>query len=539
MEPFARLFGGLLLFVYHCFDRLVIHGYLSGLSRPEQVVYFFRQVVGVPAITKEVLSRRTIEYQSWVEAFARNRHLPLEWAETGVRKQDYLQLPLRRLKSRNAHGVYFILKSMEQGSTFRSSAPKYPTADPHYRILARQRSRFTHYYFYLRDPILGPMVMRVASFFPFQTTYCLNGHSFIENELNRQGMTFRKSDNAFLSVADPQALQAAADRFTPELIRERLEYWTLVLGPKFSRRERAAMNLRRFYAVRQVEYCRNFIFQRHFPIHRLFERSCELGLWGLTAHKISEVFGTRLTRRLRGKLHTTLEQIEHGHHIFRAYWKNGFLKQYEKFSTFLRNELCSNNLADFGLKKGLEHLDAVRQKFLQITDGFTAFQAQTLNVHVDFPLLQRLALPVTVGSARFPGIRIHDTRLLRLLEVLLHGGTRLAGWRATQIHQAVLATYALAASRYGLNQLRYDLRKLRAHGLLQRDAQHYAYRLTDKGVKVAVLFVLFHQRLCGPLAHSLFHHQPDRTLAPNTKLEAAFHKADNSIRDIIELLEAA
>jgi hypothetical protein len=25
-------------------------------------------------------------------------------------------------------------------------------------------------------------------------------------------------------------------------------------------------------------------------------------------------------------------------------------KQYEKFSTFLRNELCSNNLTDFGLK---------------------------------------------------------------------------------------------------------------------------------------------------------------------------------------------
>ena len=48
MELFARLFGGLLLFVCHCFDRLVIHGYLSGLSRPEQVVYFFREVVGGP-----------------------------------------------------------------------------------------------------------------------------------------------------------------------------------------------------------------------------------------------------------------------------------------------------------------------------------------------------------------------------------------------------------------------------------------------------------------------------------------------------------
>jgi hypothetical protein len=27
--------------------------------------------------------------------------------------------------------------------------PKYPTKDPHYRILARQRSRFTHYYFWV------------------------------------------------------------------------------------------------------------------------------------------------------------------------------------------------------------------------------------------------------------------------------------------------------------------------------------------------------------------------------------------------------
>ncbi len=36
MESFAKLFGRLLVFVYHCFDRVVIHGYLSGLSRPEQ-----------------------------------------------------------------------------------------------------------------------------------------------------------------------------------------------------------------------------------------------------------------------------------------------------------------------------------------------------------------------------------------------------------------------------------------------------------------------------------------------------------------------
>jgi hypothetical protein len=46
----------------------------------------------------------------------------------------------------------------------------------------------------------------------------------------------------------------------------------------------------------------------------------------------------------------------------RAYWKNSFLKQYEKFACFLETN-CSNNLRDFGLKKGLDHLDAVRKRF--------------------------------------------------------------------------------------------------------------------------------------------------------------------------------
>ncbi|HVI77706.1 MAG TPA: hypothetical protein VM715_05995 [Candidatus Acidoferrum sp.] len=432
-----------------------------------------------------------------------------------------------------------IFKSMEQGPSFRISLPKYPTKDPHHRILARQRSRFTHYYFYIRDEVLGPMVMRVASFFPFQTTYYLNGHSFIAQELNRAKVGFRKNDNAFLAVDDVAALQAAADRLSPDIIRKRLDYWTFVLGPKFSAKERSALNLSRFYAIAQIEYCRNFIFKRNFPIHKLFERSCELGLWRLTADKIATIFGKRLNRRMRGKLATVIDQIEHGHHVFRAYFKSAVLRQYEKFSTFLRNELCSNNLNDFGLRKGLDHLDAVRQTFQTITSRFAGYQAQWLNVHVDFPLLQRIALPITIGSVRYPGIKIHDLRVIRLFEVLLHGGTHVGGWTAKQIHQAVITTFDLSDKAYGLNQLRYDLRKLKGHGLIERDGSRYAYRLTTKGVQIALLFLFFHKRLCGPLANSRFHHQPDLKHRPNSKLEVAYHRADKAIQKIVDVLVAA
>ena len=265
MDLFAKLFGNFIAFVYHCFDRIVIHGYLSALSRPEQVVHFFRQVIGVAVVSKEILSQRTADYQNWVEAFARNHHTPIEWAEKGVRKEDHVRPWLRRMTNKNAYGVYFIFKSMEQGPSFRVSVPKYPTKDPHYRILARQRSRFTHYYFYIRDEVLGPMVIRVASFFPFQTTYYLNGHSFIEQELNRAQVGFRKNDNAFLAVDDVAALQAAADRLSPDIIRKRLDYWTFILGPKFSAKERKQLNLSRFYAIAQIEYSATSFSSATFP----------------------------------------------------------------------------------------------------------------------------------------------------------------------------------------------------------------------------------------------------------------------------------
>jgi hypothetical protein len=49
-------------------------------------------------------------------------------------------------------------------------------------------------------------------------------YNFIEQELNREKVSFRKNDNAFLAVSHLQALQAAANRFTAEAIRKRLDY---------------------------------------------------------------------------------------------------------------------------------------------------------------------------------------------------------------------------------------------------------------------------------------------------------------------------
>lgn len=123
-------------------------------------------------------------------------------------------------------------------------------------------------------------------------------------------------------------------------------------------------------------------------------------------------------------------------------------------------------------------------------------------MHAEFALLRRIAMPIENGAVRTPGIRIQDVRMIRLLELLLHAGTMVGGWSTKQIHEAILDRFELTTRAYNINSLRYDLRKLRGHGLLEREAGRYAYRLTNKGQRFAILFLLFHQRLCGPLAGS-------------------------------------
>jgi hypothetical protein len=96
METVASLFGSLLALVYHGFDRIVILDHLPHLpllARPEIIVHFFRDIRQVKIISKKVFRQRTDDYHRWVEAFAKKRNLPVEWAEKGVRKEDYVRPP--------------------------------------------------------------------------------------------------------------------------------------------------------------------------------------------------------------------------------------------------------------------------------------------------------------------------------------------------------------------------------------------------------------------------------------------------------------
>jgi hypothetical protein len=88
------------------------------------------------------------------------------------------------------YGVYFIFQAMEQGWGLRPARQLVerngPEAD--YPILQKHRARYRYFYFYPGDEVLGPMIVRMGTFIPFEASYYLNGHSHIEQELLREGV---------------------------------------------------------------------------------------------------------------------------------------------------------------------------------------------------------------------------------------------------------------------------------------------------------------------------------------------------------------
>jgi hypothetical protein len=357
----------------------------------------------------------------------------------------------------------------------------------------------------------------------------INGHSFLARELTRVGVGFRKDDNAFLAVDDLAALEGAAARLTPRLIEQRCGYWVRHLAPRFTAEERAAVDLHYRYSVAQIELATDVLFRRSAPLKALFRRAAELGILLGGADRTTHLFGRRITARYGGKLQTVLDRRNAGQPILRSYYGSSFVKQYEKGDRLLRTETCLNNTHDLGIGRHLENLPALHERMRATNTRYLEAQAELLASTVDAGDLATLARPVQVGARRVPGLKLQDDRVIRLLEGLLHPGTFVADWTSREVHARLLARHRVPEAAYRLSQLRYDLGKLRAHGLVERLGTSRRYRLTPRGLKLGVLLVKLRTRLLGPLATLAVDTAPRRPTRGTSDVEAAFRQVDAAL----------
>jgi hypothetical protein len=484
------------------------------MHKPNNLTYYFKNILGHRFVSHKLIKSVTRNYNKVIEQFAFDNHLSLDYVEKGIRKEDFVSKYRDRFEKKEKFGVYYILKSKENESTFRAVRPNQKDCDPE-NFLTKTRKPFSHYYFYIHDQVLGNLCIRIASYLPFKLTVYLNGHSYIERYLKKnknKKALYKKRDNAFLNINDIDLLFEAKDQLTADLIRERINHWLEIIGPKL---EKYPIHYNFF--IDQIEYARNFIFKSHSFLSELFKRSCELSLQLISTDTVRQIFASRAKDEDISK---KLNHIEEGYYVFKSFFKRCSIKQYRKFSNFLRFELTCNNLPDMKLKKSLDHLPEFEKKAEAVLDRYSETEAVMMNCHADVDYFVKHSAPVMAGNTKISGLHVYQVRINRLLEVLLHDNRSIGQWKSMDIRQKILDNFAVKDSAYSRNQVIYDIRKLRAHGLVEKIGRSNRYRLTAYGIKAALAFTLMRKKIYGPLHYSLFKDQPDQNLAAGSQFVA-------------------
>jgi hypothetical protein len=129
----------------------------------------------------------------------------------------------------------------------------------------------------------------------------------------QQGSGQPQDDNAFLGCADPAVLQQLADFLEAKHIVERVQKWLAYLTPFFTCEEPKQQGCQHRLFFAQVEYCNDLIFRRREGLDPLHERLLDANRSIGRPQTPAQIFGRRINRCYRGKLQTTIEDLDLGH----------------------------------------------------------------------------------------------------------------------------------------------------------------------------------------------------------------------------------
>ena len=156
-----------------------------------------------------------------------------------------------------------------------------------------------------------------------------------------------------------------------------------------------------------------------------------------------------------------------------------------------------NDTRDFGIGKRLTNLPALREIGLSANRRLLGVQRLSHNPIRAAEAFTAVHDPIiTDTGTRVAGLRLGDRRAHALLQALLVFRLHPNGFVNRDLRS--LLAGLLGRDAISVGQMSYDLRRLRAHGLITRIPRSHRYRLTDTGLHHAMLLSHVHTRLLMP-----------------------------------------
>ena len=517
-NPFTTQFENHIHGIYSCFDRVIVRGYIHKLFYAAGLINFLR-TVGFRKFTNGVMRIFTDQLNAHIEKTARKLNIDILWwasvdgGKNGA-KQEYVEKHYVRKNRNKGDFIYCIIANMERTLSF--STRSFPKKDGgNYDKLYKCSKIVKHYYIYFHDRLLGgPCYLKLCTYFPFNAEFYFNGHNAVRLQLDAQGIGYRMRDNSFTWVEDLDAVQKIAFSLSGRQIQERINYW---MGRLFrfdkGKYSTCPGQLRHAWYLSQVEVCSNILFKSSRFGTSLFERILDKYSRVGQPDSLVQIFSKRSTRKS-----TKSVQRLYSHQACVKHWLGGnSIKTYNKCGFLLRIESTINGPKLLGLKKHLLYLREYLRRGIGSNDRLMSRYADVDTGSLSDGESEGFNQAVTTAKGdRISAPDMRKSRQLALFRALLNPKYAVYGIRTGDLLQELPEFYSNRA------QIRYELRKLRERGLVERLHGKQSYRLTETGFRMLWLKMSSNLYFIDPVITRTYRKEASRILSQPSRFEEAY-----------------
>jgi len=473
--------------------RMYLNGYVPGLQTEGGFVHFVHKHWGFAIASTAVISPLSKAFVHALEVFAKAQPVDLITFGKNQRKDEVTQDYLARTSC--TEGVLSIGKAQEKAAVFRTIHKRNAETGKSYPWISRGTALPNPYYFYLLDEDFGPLFIKFCSYCPYAVKVCINGHEGLKRPLAKAGMAFEAVDKGVLSCANPKRLQELGDSLDSEKIDAVFRQW-LARWPHPYRPEDRAAGYRYELSILQAEFSLTQVLDFPRTGRQFFEEVIRENLDIGRPDQVPLIFNRRVTKRTPGSFRTRVLTEGVTPSLYAQYQPTQ-IKQYHKEGRALRPETTLNDTDDFAIGRKLCHLPALREIGFSANRRLLNVQTLSHDGSIGKEKFNSVIQPIVKEKQRASALHFGDPRVLALMYALCLFELLPEGFRKADLRVKLAELLNQDPATYSQGRMTYDLRRLRLHGLIERQPHSNRYRVSQDGIRIMLFFTRAEARFFG------------------------------------------
>lgn len=509
-DPFSSYYDDLLQGSYDCIDRIVLNAYFP-LGQPGGGFRtWWRRFMDDAKLNNTQLMRFAGRFSRRIHAAAESNHIPLIHCKPRERKHKIAEPYIPT--DPKFRGVFCILAGKAQAPLFEVKHFNNGSID-----IRRKKpySYVNYYFFHIMDDDWGHIIIRFCPHPPFSAQIILNGHEYVERQARKKGIDFGKEGNCFTSVSNTCDLAEIADTMRAECAEGQLvqvcERWiySACLCCSLDLEQQRQSGFHYQYSVYQAEYSRNLFFMQGNWLDKVFSGTIDRTRSLLDIKTVRTIFGHKnrpYRKQIINEQHrfeVAVEKPVYDLTVFKVNHKRLTVKMYSKGARVLRIEAVAHNTEDLRVGKVVEKFSDITEALQQIVQRFLSALHGVDISFVTASSLEKWPLPGQIGAGRVAGLNVNNSRVRNVMKAVIALSSGFSKFTSAELAAKVCEQHEEKDFQYTPRQAAYDLKKLRAKGLVELPKKRArSYQAAADGIKEMAAFIVLRDEVISPLLNN-------------------------------------